>query len=464
MKKFVFVSIIIPVLLCSCDETFLDQEKPLVSTEAMIYTDAARTEMALFGLYGTLKGADLFGGRTYIAFDVLGDDFINLDPNGVTLYNTYIMQVESTTQENLAAWAPAYLVINRANVFLESLEAYNTAEVIGNDLAKRYIAEAKFVRALTYYYLVSMYSEPYKLNKAAKAIPLRLTAIKENGHSDKACATNAKIYETILSDLADITALPNDAKVKTRATQAAANMLKMRVYMAMENWPSAITAGEAITGYSLVDDVAAQWSAPFTTDESIYSFPHASTDRPGTQRAPWEYYYNGRILILDEVNGVMSYPNYSLAKDKRVDKLIDVDGKDDKILLKFPDRLNWTPIFRFAETKLNLAECYAQNNRVEDARTALSDVRRRSIALADDPIDISTLSGADLLGAISLEKRLEFLGEGMRGLEIRRKGETFFKTGSLTGEVTVAPGSQFYYWPLPEDERVNNSLWNQLEP
>jgi len=465
MKKFVFISIIISALLSSCKESFLDQDKPLVSTEALIYTNAEKTEMALLGLYRSLKGdnCDFLGGKTYLVCDILGDDLIDLDPNGVTLYNTYIMQVLPNTTENSYAWYYGYLAINRANVFIESLEAYHTAEIIGEELANQYIAEAKFVRALTYYYLVQLYSEPYKLNRNAKAIPLRLTGIKESGHSNQPCATNAKIYEEILNDLSDseIAALPGDASIKARATKAAAYMLKMRVYMIMENWAEAIKAGEAITGYKLVTDVTAQFDAPYYTDESIFSFSQSTNDRPNTQRSPWEYYYNGKLFVIDKVNGVMSQPNYSLEEDQRVEAF-----DDDGILLKFPsdDRLNWIPVFRFAETKLNLAECYAQNNREADARTALNDVRRRSIAQADDPLNISSLSGAALLEAISLEKRLELLGEGIRGLEILRKGETFVKTGSLTGQITCAPSSQYYYWPIPEDERVNNSQWNELEP
>jgi len=472
MKKIIFISITISVLLSGCKESFIDLDRPLVSTESVIFTNPAKTEMTVLGLYATLKAADYMGGRTYIAFDAMGDDIMNIDPNGVTLYNTYIMQVFTTTQENAPAWNTPYLAINRANVFLESLEEYNTAEIIGDALAKQYIAEAKFVRAFAYYYLVQLYAPPYKLNKGAKAIPLRLTAIKGSGHSDQPCTTNTKILETILNDLSDseIAALPATTSVKNRATKGAALMLKMRTLMLMENWQGAIAAGEAVSGYELIDDVFAPFVAPYTTNESIFTFLHTANDQPGTQRSPWEYYNNGRLLVIDRANGVMSKPNYSLAADKRI-KAFDGGPISDplytdhcNLLLKFPLRPCGTPIFRFAETKLNLAECYAQSNREGDARSALTQVRRRSIAADDDPLDISALTGAALLEAISNEKRLEFIGEGMRGLDIMRKGETFYKTGSLTGAITVTPQSQFYFWPIPEDERVNNALWDQLEP
>jgi len=460
MKKLVFISLFafITSAFWSCKESFLDQERPLVSTEAIVFSDAAKTESALLGLYATLKGADcnFLGGRTYVAYDNRGYDIINLDPNFITLIGVYNMDVDPTRQENKDTWFYGYQAINRANVFIESIEAYNTAEVIGSDLAAQYIAEAKFVRAMAYYYLVNLYSEPYKINKNAKALPLRLTGIKGSGFNDCASSTITKVYEQILSDVSnnEVSALSGDTKLKTRATKAAALMLQMRVYMAMENWPAAITAGTAVTGYTLVEDVTAQFKTPYNTDESIFSLPMSANDRPNTQRSSWEFYNTGRICVIDKQTGVMSMPNYSLAKDKRV-VAFDQDGKLGKWTDPTDGRLKWHPIMRFAETKLNLAECYAQSNNVDAARAALSDVRSRSVAAADDALNVSALSGAALLEAIALEKRLEFIGEGLAGIEIIRKGESFRNN--------TTPGTPFYTWPYPETERILNKLWDVLE-
>jgi len=462
MKKIVFISLftfLFSGLFMSCKESFLDQERPLVSTEGIIYTNADKTQMALLGLYSTLKGADcnFMGGRTYAVFDNRGYDIDNIDPNGVTLAFTFAQAVNSLQQENTDTWYYAYLAINRANAFMESMEEYKTAEVIGDALAKQYVAEAKFVRAISYFYLANLYSEPYKVNKSAKAVPLRLTAIKSSGFSDCANSTISKVYEQILSDVSDnvIAALPSDAKVKMRATKAAALMLRMRVNIAMENWATAISAGNAISGYTLVSDVMAQFKSPYYTDENIFSLPMSTNDRPNTQRSLWEFYNTGKICIIDKKNGIMSKPNYSVAKDKRVIAWDD-NGKIAKWTDPTDGRLKWLPIFRFAETKLILAECYAKSGNEDAARTALSDVRRRSIAAADDPLDISTLSGAALLEAIAFEKRLEFICEGLAGIEIMRKGETFRNN--------TAPGNPYYTWPVPDKERVNNKLWDALEP
>ena len=467
MKRYnilILIMVISSALFSSCKDSYLDQEVPLVSTEGIIYTNADKTEMALLGLYSTLKGTNCnyLGGRVYIAFDNRGDDIVNIDPNLVTLFSTYNMRVQSSEAENADAWYYGYLAINRANVFIESMEEYNTAEVIGDALARQYVAEAKFVRALSYYYLVNLYSQPYILNQGAKAIPLRLTGIKEGGHSDMPCSTIAKIYETILNDLSDneIAALSGNTSTRTRATKAAAYMLKMRVNMAMENWAAAIQAGEAVSGYQLVSDVEAMYTPPYNTNESIFSLGMSTNDRPNTQRSAQEYYSNGRLCLIDKAYGVKSLPAYSLEADKR--SALDDNGRLTKYDTRneIDGRLISIPIFRFAETKLNLAECYAKSNNEAAARSALNEVRSRSIASADDILDVNALSGNALLEAITNEKRLEFIGEGMRGIEIIRKGENYIKPSAA---LNVDPGSIFYTWPIPEAEQVNNKLWNTVE-
>ena len=467
MKKIFYISIILSVTLLfnSCAESFLDQEVPLVASEEMIYSDAEKTELALLGLYSSLKGTNcnFMGGRTYVAFDNRGDDILNIDPNLVTLQDVYRLEnVAPTATVNVDTWYYAYLAINRSNVFMESMEQYGTKDILGEAKYNQFVSEAKFVRALSYYYLVNLYAQPYATHPNAIAIPLRITAIKGSGQSDCPSSSTSAIYSAILADLSDgnIQALPNannTYNATTRASQAAAKMLKMRALMATKDWSSAITVGESISGYELASNVEAQFAAPYYTKETIFALPQSTNDRPNTQRSCNEFYAKGNICVIDKTNGVMSKAEYSLAKDKRV-----IAFDDNGRLAKWDEgeRLQWLPIFRYAETLLNLAECYVEMGATQEtkARTALEKVRRRAIAETEDPINIDALSGNTLKEAITNEKRLEFIGEGMRGIEISRKGEAYIK-GT---EVNVAPGAGNYIWPFPQAERVNNSQWNVL--
>lgn len=459
MKKYTIYSFLLATLFISgCSSSFLDQEPPLDISEGDIFTSKERIESTLLGLYSTLKNTtteSFMGGKTYMVFDNRGDDIINTSNNLSTLYDTYMMNINSISTENTTTWTNAYWTINNTNVFLEGLE--EAKELVGDDYTQ-FKAEAKFVRALCYYYLNNLYSQPYSLDPNAKSVPLRLTAQKGTDDNNKPRSTVKAVYEQILEDLKESNSLPDgelsEAGV-TRATKGAANMLKMRVYMAMENWSEAVTAGELVTGYSLVNDVTSLFKTPYYTTETIFSLPMATNNTPNTQQGLAEYYSDKEIIIVDDANGIMSKANYSLQDDAR-----SAFKNDQKLLVKFTDvatKLDWVPIFRYAETLLNLAECYANTTGGESkAKDLLKEVRHRSIQASSDPLDIDALSGDDLKEAIYNEKRLEFIGEGMRGIDILRRGENF-----VQGTKTTTPQNSGYVWPIPQAEQLINKDLNK---
>lgn len=460
INKFIIFTVISGMLaMVGCKDSFLDQEPPLSMGEQDIYSSPKRIEATLRGLYAAIKNTgskSLFGGKTYLVFDNRGDDIANISNNLVTLFDTYNMKVGDTYAENEDTWTYAYLAINKVNVFLEGIE---DAKDIIPESYEQYKAEAKFVRALTYYYLNNLYSQPYVLDPNAKSVPLRLTAEKSAANNNMPRSTVKEVYEQILKDLEDISALPTQnqsTETVTRATQSAANMLKMRVYMAMGDWQNAINAGNAVKGYELTKDAKAPFSAPYTTIENIFSLPMDATNIPNTQQALGEYYHNGEIMILDATHGITSKANYSLANDKRIEAF---KGEENKYLkfIDAKDKLDWVPIFRYAETLLNLAECHFNLNNMTEAKTYLKQVRARSVEATTDPLNIDGLSDNDLKEAIYNEKRLETLGEGIRGIDILRRGEVYSKAGTIT----VSPNDPGYIWPIPQSEKLINGDVNK---
>ena len=179
----------------------------------------------------------------------------------------------------------------------------------------------------------------------------------------------------------------------------------------------------------------------------------ALTNKPNTQQSLYECYCKDtEVLAIDYTHGVMAKAAYNISEDQRVAKLVNAQGRSTKFDLV--TKLQSVPVFRYAETLLNLSECYVKVNRTEDAVTALTQVRRRSVSAENDIIELETLTEDALLEAIADEKRLEFIGEGISGIEIIRKGQTFEKGFS------VAPSHSGYTWPIPQTERVVNKEWN----
>lgn len=449
----------------SCSD-FIDKEPPLYVNGSDIYSDPVRIESTLLGLYASMKNAGttyaLIGGKGYASIDARGNDLVNVSSNNVELLDVYNMVVSDVYADNTHFWTYSYLTINRVNVFLTGIEG--SKEVLGIDLYNQYKAEAQFIRAMCYYYLNNLYGKPYVLDSNAKSVPLRLQPELDAKNNSMPASTVAQVYNQVLSDLNDsnINALPdteNDYNTVTRATKAAATMLKMRVYMSQDNWTEAIKIGETITGYALAVDVSATFKAPYFNNESIFSLPMALNNRPNTQLSLPEFYNStNNILLVDKDAGILSLSNYSLTFDARVKSFI---GENDR-LLKYTDvanKLDWVPVFRYAETLLNLSECYANLGGASNetkARAQLKLVRNRSIDPALDPLNIDVLSGNSLKEAISNERRLELIGEGVRGIDITRKGETF-KKGIGANYFEVKPTDSGYLWPIPNAEKESNS-------
>lgn len=447
-------------LFASCTDTLLDKEPPLALTDKEIFADHTHIESNLLGLYGSAKS--IIGLRLFDFNVARGDEFINQSVNNNEAIASYEMTVGQTSIDNTQTWTGLYQAINNVNTFLENIDG--AKDIAGNDYGQ-WVAEAKFVRALCYYYLNDLYAQPYTLDKEAKSVPLRLKPENNTGNNDLRRSTVSEVHAQILDDLNDgnIAALPTAANTYdgvTRATQAAAHTLRQRIYLEQEQWDKAIEEGLAVKGYDLESDAANVFASPYVTKESIFSFPMSETNRGERQSAPAYYFYDGTRFVIDFTSGILSQEAYSLPQDARVARLTGKVGTQ-PISTKFKDSqnyLDWSPVFRYAEVLLNLAESYCQKGDETSARQYLSQVRRRSVKAEDDILDISGLSGDALKKAIYNEKRAEFIGEGIRSLDIHRRGEDFVKQGGTVKEIRITPQTNGYVWPIPTIERSANRL------
>ena len=374
-------------------------------TEDVVYSDPDYIESVLLGCYAEFKASNpsFMGGLGYIVFDSRGDDIVNVS-NPVTMQETYEMRVLSTALENGRIWNNAYGTINSCNIFIDKLAEYECEEVVGAKLYKQYIAEAKFIRAYCYYVLANLYSIPYTINPNALAVPLRLTGLTSSGNNNCPAAPISEVYNQILADC-----LPDDLDTgdPTRANSVAAHLLKMRVYMAMNNWDSAISEGQACGTVTLAADVAKLYGpdAHKNSSEHIFGMPMTNQDSPNTQMSAAEYFCQKALVCwLDTEGGVMSKEAYSLAADQRIAKLVtEPDDNGYVYSKKFTDygtKLDFVPLMRAAEIDLNLAECYLNKSDDANAKKYLKEVRQRSIAAEDDILDVDSLSGADLKEAV----------------------------------------------------------------
>lgn len=468
------------MMVTSCKRELLSPIPQTFVIDLTAFDTPGRIANQVTGLYQTFKSGTFYGGRAQIAGDIRGEDFLNETTNGVTGYDVWLLNATGTSQNFIKnLWAQAYQVINGTNIFIEGMATKGTS-VVGAALANNYLGEARLLRALSYLKLLEHYAKPYADGNGSKpGVPLRLTAIKEPGSSPMARNTVAEVYTQIIADLdfaeANLPLTYTTATLSTtRAHRNTAIALKTRVYLAMQDYAKVITEANKIVAqntapfsatsgvaHALQANIVNVFRTPYTTTESILSMPMTSTagDNPGTQNQ-LAYYWsrtptgvgNGEFSL--NPSGIVANTGWT-ATDARRGFNATVSSKlylNTKYTAASPFT-DWAPIIRYSEVLLNLAEALARTNTGVNVRALalLNAVRQRS----DAATVLAPATQADLISAILLERRIEFLGEGLHNFDHMRLLLTIPAKGPVAAK---APGEPGYIWPISADELSLNPL------
>lgn len=474
----VIVAVMMVTVFTGCfKEDFLNTTPQTSILDAEAFSTPGKILAQVNNLYGQLQNQSLYGGRFIIFNEQRADEFGQNDGNAATGSAVWNQNVASTNEYINFVWSAAYRAINASNILMEKL---STTTVISDSLAKNYIAEAKFVRALAYLSLVQTYAKPFNSNSSAPGVPLRLTAITTAGHNDLSRSSVSEVYTQIIKDLNEAEAnLPvsySSASLNSsRAHKATAIALKTRVYLNMSAWDKVIEeAGKIVSptppfSYSggsvvhkLESDFASIWSGSYTGAEAIFFIPFANstTETPASQYALAFNYVAQPIIFLSN-EGIKNNAALNASTDRRA-SLLGTNSANKRILKKFnittsPFR-DYVPVIRYAEVLLNYAEASAQLGDLSTSQSLLKAVRNRSdasFAFADADIN----SSPSLVQTILTERRIEFLGEGLRLQDLQRYGlELPSKTGSIGVAPKVLPTAGNYIWPIPSEELSTNKL------
>jgi hypothetical protein len=265
----------------------------------------------------------------------------------------------------------------------------------------------------------------------------------------------------------------------TRAHRNTAIALKSRVYLTMGRYADVITEANKIVpttapytaasgvANGLNSSISAVFAAPQETTESILSFPFTAQDPPGTQNQLAYYFLpaplgNGEYSLNTGTGSIYANAGWTSGDLRRTNFVLPVttgtgtNVRTDYFLSKYPNGTPYTdkaPVIRYSEVMLSLAEALVRTNGAADTRALalLNAVRTRSSGTAYTGFN----SASDFIDAILLERRIEFLGEGIRNIDIMRLNTTIPGKGSIS-EVTNS--NPLYVWPIPSSELSTNTL------
>jgi hypothetical protein len=229
MKKIIIHTTIL-LLLASCSKKNLELTNPNSITSDTYWKTEADIQSALGATYGLLKNVDggLWGVRGVELSNGRGDDFfIRNDVSYLYQLSTF-----SNTPDNAAAtnlWNVAYRAIFRANQILENIDKVTS---LSDQTKKAYIAEAKFLRGLNYFILVTNFGD----------VPLRNSLPKTTEDYFVAKSPEADVWKQIIQDFQEAqNGLPVswEAKWTGRATKGAAIAYWGKAYLYTKDYAKA---------------------------------------------------------------------------------------------------------------------------------------------------------------------------------------------------------------------------------
>ncbi|MBB4107555.1 RagB/SusD family nutrient uptake outer membrane protein [Pedobacter zeae] len=332
-------------------------------------------------------------------------------------------------------WTDFYRVIQEANIMYE--EVNKGIPGLSDSDKQRYLAEAVFIRCLTYFIMVRIYGDVAYYTDANHSTPLG----------------REKFVSVLNKCIAELEPLKNNLPWKyedpalngVRANRGGAISLLMNMYMWNAGFDEANKNGyyekTAALGNELIQSnqhtliPIEETSRIFLggTNESLIELKESSAFASGSNLF-YKSAFPGEPVVLTkhEENGTTTHLHYKKAyidflfgsvSDYRADMIQNRDQENGRFALSkfegpvsvlgFPD---WgLVLFRYADAVLLQAEALANLGRDGEATSIVNMVRMRANAAA-----LSGLVGQELKDEIFKERGRELLGEGYRFFDLVR--------------------------------------------
>jgi hypothetical protein len=495
MKK-IAIFIFAFVTLTGCDSDILNLTNPnMVTTQTFWKTeeDVLSGITATYSLMATTE--QMWGNRGILIFNGRGDDhFLRNDMQPVYQATSFTNTPDNTEVRNL--FSVPYRMIFRANQVIEA-----TPGVPGLDDSQKatYIGEAKFLRALCYFMLVTNWGD----------VPLRLTVPQSRDDYFVKQSPQSEVWKQIIADFrdaAEVLPLSYPSNYVGRATKGAALAFLGKSYLYTEDWANVVSTLTPLTQspytYRLMENFGDNFIKTVeNNEESIFEVQFQDISGLGGSG-----HTSAQMIAPSEVRGwFQTYPTnklfHAFQKEKTVDGELDprmyatlvwdyegamfYNRPFSEFQTPFPQYIarfkkyqnydqdteyvgsagstgysdNNERIMRYDYVLLMLAEAHTMLGQLHEANTYLKPIRKRA-HLDENKTDSYTQ--AEMLAEIRHQCMLEFVREGQRFYDLRR-------WGILRQEIMDSDkeGREFFvegkhdYFPIPQDEINANPLIEQ---
>ncbi len=476
MFSFLLLSVTV-LVINSCGEEDLELVNPNGLSPETFFKTEPQIQSSVNAVYSNLQTGGLYSRHMFFSQDNMSHENSG-NPQLEADKKQYIdFSFDSSHGPIADYWESCFRGINKANFVIGNEETINAIEdaTVSPELKAKFIGEAKFLRALYYFYLVTRFGN----------VPL-ITEIPTTTEG-VAISPRDAIFDLIISDLqtAASTLLSKGVEVNGRATKEAAIAMLGKVYLFRQQYDSALQEFKKLSGFSLEPDyfdnfkeetehgvesifeieyddelgTSAQWNSQVTgagPNEATfrgqeYGFNdwfnvYPSDDlldeyEDGDLRYPANFYsvgdtFAGGVITAGDLTageerraGWKKYQNYY--KDANEDQESGINFK----------------YLRYADVLLMMAECENEVGTQDAAIAYINRVRERA-GLDDLP---NGLSKSAVFDAIVHERKVELAGEQVRYNDILRWN---LASTELSGTNFQAGKNEL--WPIPDREISSN--------
>jgi len=452
--------IMVMVIGTGCDHLALEPHQSVSNTAYFQSMDDFRA--ALIGAYNQMQGSSWIGGTMTLVPDILSGD-VKQSPqcNRWQEWSDYEGGAISGHDFEMLLWREVYQAMDMLNAVI-SREADFTPPSGFEAEFTQLIGEAYAIRALGHFDLVRMYAQHYTFSAGA-AHPGVPIIIEQDINNLPARNTVAEVYAQVIADFT--TAISKMTMTRSGPylfTKEAVQALLSRVYLYMEDFTNSITMADAVINsgkYSLVSRANyVGMFAPGGSPEAILEIFNETVDSGGGVYVGRMYHKDGygdylpsKDLLNDFAEGDIRSGHYVFDEDLTGDYA-------SMRVNKWPNT-NYTdnvPVIRLSEVLLNRAEAYQRSGNDAGALADLNMIRERAFGDTDHNV---SATGADLLAAILLERRLELANEGHAIFDITRHKKDMVRIDYTGDQGTVTYPNDYWIFPIPDDEmNVNANL------
>jgi len=479
-------------------------EAPITSTySAAFWTSQTGVEQASLAMYGQLRASLRSGGSYFINGDLCSGVFIPMagqwnyqtikSSNNPPFNFSYVPYLEQDLQD----WSRFYRVIAQANLILLNVPKMESSLFKSEAVRNSYIAEALFVRAYTYFYMIRIWGDPVYVTKTYDDVDYgKIPPIARTPES--------KVLDSCINDLKTAAAsLPygggNTANT-IRANKGTVSALMAHIYAWKHDYANAHSACQDVInngGYTM-EPMATYtniWKGQ-QSNESIFELPmqYNASDPNFTNQGSWaeaQYgffstFVKGSVVDnkstqcwLSPDNGIVDwFYDYADARYNKVWTHVPASGGDvaGYMLTKYSNFLYQRPdtktspyfnnnlvLFRLSDIILLDAEAMASTGDLNGARTA--------VAKTEDRAGVNTYTAPtntyDMLDEIVMERGRELFGEGQWYYDLIRteQAQTWLEAVGYPANGRVNNVNKGYYWPLdmgslfPYDNLLTQNTW-----